>query len=148
MMFGKIVKEGELIYWIFNIFISVYWELNGWTHLENLVILQRKILECEVLPLVIMKSFIIWDVTSYNLMKVNQHFQAQNRHEADSKQSSACSLPFNPETGGDMFFQNVCWLSMDCTTSDPKWQNPLSMETFFTRSKRLNSLAFVTMCIS
>jgi hypothetical protein len=83
-----------------NIFISVYWELNGWAHLENLVILQRKILECEVLPLVIMKSVIILDVTSCNLMKVNQHFgemdkwrslrgwkvcQAQNQHEAGSK---------------------------------------------------------------
>jgi hypothetical protein len=73
----------------------------------------------EVLTAVFMKSFVFWDLMTYNPLKVNQHFgrtclfhrqgpritQARNEHEAGSKQSLIQGTCFFFETSVD--FQRI-----------------------------------------
>jgi hypothetical protein len=71
----------------------------------------------------ILKSYIFWNITPCNPLKINQHFrrtflslqygtirQARNQHETPI---SAGFFLFDPEDGGDMLLRNVCGLLTD-----------------------------------
>jgi hypothetical protein len=76
----------------------------------------------EVLTAVIMKSTIFWDITPCSLLRVNRrfggtyclHLQGRRISWARSQHESRW------QDGGDMFFRNVGWLSMDYTELYPR----------------------------
>ena len=53
-------------------------------------------------------------------------------------------LVFNPEDGGDMCLQNVCWLLTDYTALYPRWQN--SSKPLLTDSQILHSAVGTLQC--
>jgi hypothetical protein len=86
----------------------------------------------EVLTAVVMKSFIVWDITPCSPLKVHKrfggtyrlHLQGWINQDASVKTAllatcfhagSLLGLFFYPEDGGDMFLRNVGWLSTDYT---------------------------------
>jgi hypothetical protein len=87
--------------------------------------------------LLLLKSYVFWDVTPCIPLKINWSFggtwylhlqdrrisQARNQREAGNKQSSDL-LFFNPEDGGYLFLRNVGWLSTDYTALYPRRWNP------------------------
>jgi hypothetical protein len=82
-------------------------------------------IEFEVLTAMVMKSSIFWDITPCSPLKVNCfretcHLQLQGWRISQARDQHAtvfllvfCVSFFSPEERGDMFLQNVGWLSTD-----------------------------------
>jgi hypothetical protein len=104
---------------------------------------ERENVGFKVISSVIKKSYIFWDMKSYNPVKLNPHFggacglhlrvrsisQPGNQHETGSKKRpDRCllhagflvGLLINPEDEGDMFFRNVSLISLFYTALYPR----------------------------
>jgi hypothetical protein len=87
----------------------------------------------------VMKSYILWDVTLCSHLKINRRFggkyclklqggrisQARNQHETNSawyalRTGFLLVLFIDPEDGGGMFLVKVRWFSTDYTTIYPR----------------------------
>jgi hypothetical protein len=89
-------------------------------------------------------EFIFWDITSCNLLKIDRRFGGTCRFHLQGRRISqarnwrqgrwlVCSPPkacfllglfFDPEDSGNMFLQNISWLSIDYTALHSRRWNP------------------------